>query len=48
MARDRMHELAKNRVTQIKMSDICNSTVIGIFAVWVIWVSTSLLIRFIR
>jgi hypothetical protein len=48
MKRSRMHELGKSRVAQIKMADVCNSTVIGIIAMWVVWVSTSLLIRFLQ
>lgn len=47
MKEKRMHELAKSRVAQIKMADIFNGAVIGIFALWAVWVSTSLLIRFI-
>ena len=41
-------ELGKSRVSQIKMADVCNSTVIGIFALWVVWVSTSLLINLVK
>ncbi len=48
MSKDRMHELAKNRVTQIKMADVCNRTVIGIFVLWLVWVATSVLIRVVR
>jgi hypothetical protein len=48
MKRKRMQELGKNRVTQIKMADICNSTVVGILAIWVVWLSSSLLIRFMQ
>jgi len=48
MNENRMHELAKDRVAQIKMTDICNSTVIGVFALWLVWVATSVLIRFVR
>jgi hypothetical protein len=48
MNENRIQELSKNRYEQITMADICNSAVIGIFALWVIWVSTSLLIHFIR
>lgn len=48
MDEDRRHELAKARVAQIKMADICNSTVIGILALWLVWVATSVLIRFAR
>jgi len=48
MNENRMHELAKGRVSQIKMADICNSTVIGIFSLWLIWVASSVLIRFVR
>ena len=48
MKENRMHELAKNRMSEIKMADICNSAVIGIFALWAVWVSTSLLIYFMK
>ena len=43
-----MHEMAKNRMSKIKMADICNSVVIGIFALWAVWVSTSMLIHFMK
>ena len=48
MKTERMRELERSRSEQIGIADICNSTVIGIFALWVIWVSTSLLIHFFR
>ncbi len=48
MREKRMHELAKSRLTEIKMADIFNGTVIGIIALWAVWVSTSLLIHFIK
>lgn len=48
MEKNKIHELGKNRVSQIRMADVCNSTVIGILALWVVWVSTSLLIRFMQ
>ena len=48
MKTEKMRELERNRTEQINMADICNSAVIGIFALWVIWVSTSLLIHFFR
>jgi len=48
MKENRMHELGKSRVSEIKMADICNSAVIGTFALWVVWVSTSLLIHFMK
>ena len=44
---NRMHELGQNRANQIKMSEICSSTILGIFTLLVIWFSTSLLIRFV-
>lgn len=48
MNENRMHELGKNRVAEIKMADIFNSAVIGTFALWLVWVSTSLLIYFTK
>lgn len=48
MRKNRISELGKSRVSQIKMVDICNSAVIGILALWSVWVSTSLLIRFLQ
>ena len=48
MKENRMHELGKSRVSEIKMTDIWNSAVIGIFALWVVWVSTSMLIHFMK
>jgi len=48
MKNNRMHELGKSRVANIRMSEICNSTVMGILALWSFWISTSLLIRFIQ
>jgi len=42
------HEPAKTRLAEIKMADVCNRTVIGIIVLWVVWVSTSLLIYFMR
>ena len=48
MKENRIHELNKKRAAEISMSDICNGTVLGIFALWVVWVSTSLLIHFVR
>ena len=48
MKRNRKHEFGKSRVAQITKEEVCNSTVIGIIALWVVWVSTSLLIRFLQ
>ena len=48
MKNERMQELGKERYAQITMANICNSTVIGIVALWIIWVSTSLLIHIVR
>jgi len=43
----RKEELGKTRHHQLRMADVCNGTVIGILALWMIWVSTSMLIHFI-
>ena len=43
-----MQELGKKRVLEINLVDICNSAVIGIFALWMVWVSTSVLIHFMK
>jgi len=48
MKNNRMYELGKSRVSDIKLTDICSSTVIGIFSLWAVWISTSLLIHFAK
>ena len=48
MKENKMYELGKNRVSEIKMGDICNSAVLGTFALWLVWVSTSVLIHFTK
>jgi len=48
MKENRMHELGKKRVAEIRMVDVCNSAVIGTFALWMVWVSTTLLIHFMK
>ena len=48
MKDESIQELGKARNEQITLANICNSTVIGIFALWIIWVSTSLLIHIAR
>jgi hypothetical protein len=48
MKKNRMHELGKSRVVQIRPADVCISSLLGLFAVWGIWISSSLLISFIR
>jgi hypothetical protein len=40
-----MLELGKKRHAKIKMSDIFNGAVLGIFALWIVWLSTSMLIH---
>ena len=41
----RINELGRKRHAKIKMAEIFNGTVLGIFALWGVWVSTSLLIH---
>ena len=48
MEKNRILELGKSRAAQIKMTDVCNSTVIGILALWAVWGSTTILIRFMQ
>jgi hypothetical protein len=48
MKKSRMHELAKSRVAQIRMMEVCNFTVIGGLTVWLLWMASSMLIRFVR
>jgi len=48
MKNDRIDELGKNRYAQVKIADVCNRTVIGAFVLWIMWISTSLLIRFMQ
>jgi len=48
MGKNRMHELGKSRVVQIRPAEVCISFIIGVITVWGIWISSSLLIRFIQ
>lgn len=48
MDKNRMYELGKSRVAQIKTTDVCNRVIIGILTLWAVWASTSVLIDFIR
>jgi hypothetical protein len=48
MEKNRIHEREKSLLAEIKMTDVCNRTVIGVFVLWVVWVSTSLLIFLMR
>ena len=48
MRNSRMLEHGKNRVSQIKAEDIYNRAVIGIFALWSVWATTSLIIKFMQ
>ena len=48
MKNNRLYELGKSRVSEINKADILNSTVLGIFALWAVWLSTSLIIHFVR
>jgi hypothetical protein len=41
----RKNEIGKNRHQQLKMKDVCNGAVIGLAALWMIWISTSVLIH---
>ena len=43
-----MYELGKKRVLEINPVDICNRAVIGTFALWLVWIATSLLIHFMK
>jgi len=48
MQKNRNHEPAKSRLAEIKIADVCNRTAISIIVLWIVWVSTSLLIYFMR
>lgn len=48
MYKQRKLELGKSRAAQIRMADVCSGILIGTLAVWIIWLSSSLLLRFIR
>ena len=41
----RINEIGKNRHQQLRMKDVCNAAVIGLAALWMIWISTSVLIH---
>jgi hypothetical protein len=41
----RKNEIGKNRHQQLKMKDVSNATVLGLAALWMIWISTSVLIH---
>ncbi len=43
----RMQKYDKSRVAHVNTSDVCLSAVIGVFALWLLWVSSSLLIHFV-
>ena len=43
----RKDKIGKKRHQQLKMADVGNGIVIGIAALWMIWVSTSMLIHFV-
>ena len=48
MRNNRMQDIGKSRVSQIKMEDMYNRAVIGVFSLWTIWATTSLLIRYMQ
>ena len=48
MAKNRMQELGKKRVAEVRMADIFNGAVIGIIALWSFWFSSTVLIRFVH
>jgi hypothetical protein len=41
----RKNEIGKNRHQQLRTKDVCNGAVIGLATLWMIWVSTSVLIH---
>ncbi|MFC1845131.1 hypothetical protein ACFLZ5_10140 [Thermodesulfobacteriota bacterium] len=41
----RKDEIGKKRHAKLKTSEVCNGAVIGIAALWLIWVSTSVLLH---
>ena len=48
MKKERMLELGRKRYGQVSVAEIFTSTVMGVFSLWVIWVSTSMLIHFMK
>ena len=48
MEKNIRQELGKSRVAEVKAAHIFNGAVLGIIALWGIWVSTSLLIHFVQ
>lgn len=48
MKKERMVELGKKRYGQVSVAEICTGTIMGFFSLWVIWVSTSMLIHFMK
>ena len=44
----RINELGRKRHAKIEMAEIFYGAVSGILALWSIWVSTSLLIHFVK
>jgi hypothetical protein len=43
-----MREQGKARAAEIKMIEVFNSTVVGIVTLWLVWVSSSLLIHIFK
>ena len=41
----RINEIGKKRHQQLRMKDVWNGAVIGLAALWMIWISTSVLIH---
>ena len=48
MDNKRMEELGKVRLSAFRLVDIVNGAAIGALAVWLLWISTSLLIHFMK
>jgi len=42
------HEIGKSRVMGINRKNLCFMAVAGILALWIVWISTSVLIHFIQ
>ena len=48
MSEDRILDIENDSLNQIRISDVCTSTALGVFALAMIWFASSLLIYMVR
>ena len=48
MSEDRTLDIENNSIGQIGISDVCTSAALGVFALGMIWLASSLLIYMVR